>query len=138
MLHLLEIMSTASDKSVAKKVKETEQVTEYMNQLEHPLKEEINAVRAIIKNANANISERIKWNAPSYYSTVDLLTFHVRPLHKVHLIFHHEAIVKIPSPLLEGDYKDRRMMYFNNMADIEGNKEELERILNAYVDLAGA
>ena len=128
-------MATTPDKSAAKKLKETEQVTEFMTRLEHPLKPEIDAVRTIIKNANANISERIKWNAPSYYYGVDLLTFNLRALQKVHLVFHNEAIVKIVSPLLEGEYKDRRMMYFKDMAEVEGNKAALERILNAYVGL---
>ena len=125
----------AEAKYEAKKLKETEQVVDYMSQLEHPLKSEIEAVRIIIKNANPKISERIKWNAPSYYYNVDLLTFNLRAFQRVHLVFHNEAIVKIPSPLLEGAYKDRRMMYFKDMAEIENNKAELERILNEYVGL---
>ncbi len=49
----------------SKKTDET-LVAEYMQNLEHPLKAEIEALRQIIKAANPAISERIKWNAPSY------------------------------------------------------------------------
>lgn len=45
------------------------------------------------------------------------------------------AIVQVQSELLEGDYKDRRMTYFHNMADVEAKKAELERIMKAYVQL---
>ena len=111
-------------------------VTEYMNKLEHPLKAEIEAVRSIIKNANNKISERIKWNAPSYYANADLVTFNHRDQNRVHLVFHHPAVVQIKSPLLEGDHKDRRMLYLNDMAAVKANKKELERIINDLILLA--
>ncbi len=118
------------------KPSEAEQVSDYMHQLQHPLKTEINAVRDIIKNARAGISERIKWNAPSYYyKGVDLVTFHVREMKKVHLVFHNIAIVQVQSDLLEGDYKDRRMVYFQGIEDVEAHKNELERIMIAYTRL---
>jgi len=122
-------------KARPQKLSEAEQVAAYMDQLQHPLKAEIEAVRNIIKNANTAIKERIKWNAPSYYTSTDLLTFNPRLQTKVHLVFHHIAIVQIASDLLEGDYKDRRMMYFTDMADVEAKKAVLENILNEYVKL---
>jgi uncharacterized protein YdhG (YjbR/CyaY superfamily) len=110
-------------------------VAEYMQQLEHPLKAEIEALREIIKNANPAISERIKWNAPSYYVKEDFLTFNHRKTDQVHLIFHHHLIPEINSPLLEGDYIDRRMVYFKDMEAINKNKAELERIINELISL---
>ena len=128
---------TPETKVKPKKPSDSEQVTAYMEQLAHPLKAEIEAVRNIIKRAHSSIQERIKWNAPSYYSSADLLTFNHRMQNKVHLVFHHIAIVDIKSDLLEGDYKDRRMTYFTDMADVEAKKDELEQILNEYVRLVG-
>ena len=112
----------------------TADVNDFMQQLDHPLKAEIEAVRAIIK-ANPNIDERVKWNAPSFFYTDDLATIHVKAKQQVHLIFHHPAIVKIKSALLEGDYKDRRMMYFENMKEIKARKKELTRIIKELIDL---
>jgi len=37
--------------------------------------------------------------------------------------------------LLEGDYKDRRMMYLADMKDIKAKKSELEKILKQLVKL---
>ena len=83
-----------------------------MRKLNHSLKDEIEALRTIIKKANPKIAERIKWNAPSYYCKEDLVTFNPRATKHVHLVFHNAVIVKIKSDLLEGNYKDRRMVYF--------------------------
>jgi uncharacterized protein YdhG (YjbR/CyaY superfamily) len=110
------------------------EVNAFMKQLDHPLKAEIEAVRVIIM-ANKKIAERIKWNAPGFFYVDDLATIHVKAKQHVHLIFHHPDIVKIRSALLEGDYKDRRMMYFENMKEVITRKKELKRIINELVDL---
>eukprot|EP01041_Mallomonas_annulata_P036443 gene36443-biopygen28480 len=94
-------------KTTQPKKTDAEQVADFMAALEHPLKAELEAVRQIILNAGVGLSERIKWNAPSYHFQ--------------------------DSPLLEGDYKDRRMVYFNDMADVQAKRPELERILQACV-----
>ncbi len=117
------------------KLTDADKVQEYMNGLKHPLKAEIEAVRSIIKNADKRISERIKWNAPSYYYKDDMVTFNGWATKNVHLVFHHPAIVKIKSALLEGDYKDRRMMYFTDMADVKKKAKELEKIVKELVKL---
>lgn len=104
-----------------------------MDKLEHPLKNEMEALRTIIKNADSKIGERIKWAAPSYYYKEDLVTFNPRDQTLVHLIFHHPNIEKISSPILEGNYVSRRMTYFRNMDEIENNKAEIERIMNQLV-----
>lgn len=114
---------------------DTEQVTAYMEALEHPLKAEIEALRKIIKETDTRISERIKWKAPSYYCKEDFLTFNHRMQDKVHLIFHNEAIPKIKSVILEGNYKDRRMVYFKDMTDVLAKKTELQRIIAELLEL---
>jgi uncharacterized protein YdhG (YjbR/CyaY superfamily) len=112
-----------------------EQVNKYMEALSHPLKKEIEAVRKIIKGCDRRINERIKWNAPSYYTSADMVTFNPRAQQYVHLVFHHPAIVKIKSTLLEGEYKDRRMVYFADMKAVNKNKKELQRIMKELVKL---
>ncbi len=103
--------------------KDIDHVNEYMIKLVHPLKAEIEAVRTIIKNADSKISERIKWNAPSYYHKKDMVTFNSRATKHVHLVFHHAAVVKINSGLSQGDFKDRRMAYFTDMTDIQSKRK---------------
>ena len=68
------------------KLSDEEQVTLYMQALEHPLESEIEAVRQAIKSSSDKIKERIKWSAPSYYCNDDLVTFNHRNEKAVHLL----------------------------------------------------
>ncbi|MBL0743444.1 DUF1801 domain-containing protein [Chryseolinea lacunae] len=126
-------VKTAKPKKTTPPKDDATAVAAYMTALKHPLKAEIEAVRTIIKNAHPDIAERIKWNAPSYHSKEDMVTFHVRPQDCVHLVFHHPAIVTIASPLLTGDYKDRRMLMLKDMKAVRTHAKELTRILQALV-----
>ena len=116
----------------------TQEVNEYMKTLEHPLKNEIELVRKIILDSEPNILEQVKWNAPSFRYTQDFVTFNTRPLDRIHLVFHYPSIVQIHSDLLEGEYKDRRMMYLANRAEIEAARGELQRIVRESVQLIAA
>ncbi len=117
------------------KLPDEEQVNAYMSNLKPEVKSEIEAVRKIIKNASPKLNERIKWNAPSYYCLQDILTFGPYKKEKILLVFHHPYVVKIKSPLLEGDYKDRRLVYFKNKTEAEKNKKELSRIINEIIKM---
>ncbi len=111
-------------------------VDEYMSSLDYPLKAEVEALRTIIKNVDSRLAERIKWNAPSYFIQDDLFTFNLHLPKQIRLVLHHPAIVKIQSDLLEGNYADRRLMYFSSMEEIIAKKVELERILKEYINQA--
>lgn len=116
--------------------KKTESIEAYMAQLDHPLKAEVEALRAIIKGVDARIAEQVKWNAPSYRIPKDYLaTFNLRPTHHVHLIFHNPHIARIQNEILEGDYPDRRMVYFNTMDDVQAKKTALESVVRELIAL---
>lgn len=125
--------ATPKPKDSSAKKPDADKVAEYMAALEHPLKAEIEAVRTIIKSADSRIGERIKWNAPSYYYTEDLVTFQLRATEHVHLVFHYPLIETVPSPILEGAYKGRRMAYFKSMEEVKQHEEELIRILRRLI-----
>jgi uncharacterized protein YdhG (YjbR/CyaY superfamily) len=111
------------------KLTDAEKIDEYMKAVKR-LKPEIEAVREIIKNTSKEIGERIKWNAPSYYyKGQDMVTFNAWATDQVHLVFHHPAIVKIRSNLLEGDYPTRRMTYFNDMKEVKAKENELKKVM---------
>ena len=111
------------------------QVAQYMEALEHPMKAEFELLRGIIAGADPRIAERIKWNAPSYFYREDLVTFGppARKTDEILLVFHHPEIVGIESPILEGNYKDRRLATFKSKAEIEANQQEIQRILGILV-----
>ena len=115
---------------------QTEQVNEFMDKLDHPFKAEVEMVREIIKNVNKDITEQIKWKAPSFsYRGEYLVTFNLWEKGCIHLVFHNPMISKVRSKLLEGDYDHRRMAYFVNMKDIKTNKSVLEKALKDLIKL---
>jgi hypothetical protein len=123
---------TAKAKTV--KPTEKEQVNEWMNKLDTEMKPAIDTVRKIIRSAGPKLNERIKWNAPSYYYKEDIVTFGpMRNKDKIILVFHHPNIVKIRPELLQGNYKDRRLVYLNSMKEIKDAQKELERIIKESV-----
>lgn len=117
-------------------ISNTEAVNEFMSNLEHPFKAEVQAVREIIKGVNQDITEQIKWNAPSFSCKGHyLVTFNLRAQKNVHLVFHNPEISKVKSDILEGDYPDRRMAYFTDMEDIQAKRAALEKAVDELVKL---
>ncbi len=117
-------------------VSRTDKVEEFLENLSHPLKAEVEALRSIIKGVNKDINEEIKWNAPSFnYKGEYLATFNLREEKRIHLVFHNPQISKVKSKLLEGDYADRRMAYFADMKDVKVKKPMLEKALKDLIKL---
>ena len=108
-------------------------VDAYMDQLDHPFKAEVQAVREIILGVNKGITEQVKWNAPSFSYKGYLATFNLHARQHVHLIFHNGAILNDTSGLLQGDYIDRRMVYFTSMEDVVAKKGKLVKAVRAWV-----
>ncbi len=117
-------------------VSRADKVDEFLENLSHPLKAEIEAVRSIIKGVNKDVNEEVKWNAPSFnYKGEYLVTFNLRDEKRIHLVFHNPHIPKVKSELLEGNYLDRRMMYLADMRDVKKKKPMLEKILRDLIKL---
>jgi hypothetical protein len=112
-------------------------VDAYMQELEHPFKAEVESLRKIIRGVDSDIIEQVKWNAPSYqYLGKYLVTFNLRETKRIHLVFHHPLIAQVDSPLLEGDYADRRMVYFADKQEIKAKKAELVRVIKQLVEMS--
>lgn len=108
-------------------------VQTYLSQLKGQHREDVEALRKMIKIANKKLSERIKWNAPSFFYKDDIVTFGPYKTHKLLLVFHHPAVVNVVSPLLEGTYKDRRLIHFESKEHAAKNKKEVARIINEII-----
>jgi hypothetical protein len=107
-------------------------VDSYMRDIDHPFKAEMEAVRAIILGVSDEISERIKWNAPSFfYKEEDLGAFHPRATEYAHLIllFPGGEGMDDGNGLLEGNHKDRREAKFHSLDDVKTKKRALEKLV---------
>ena len=130
--------------SRVKKSDPHQQVAEFLKNLEHPLKKEIEAVRQIILNANKELTEHIKWNAPSYcFNNDDRITFNLRGKGFFQLIFHCGAKVKQRAEkepmmidetgLLEWITNDRAFVKFQDMTDVTSRAESLGQLVNQWI-----
>ena len=124
-----------ASKPKGKKDTSTSTVDKFMAELKHPFKAEVQAVRKIIKGVNKNITEEIKWKAPSFSYKGYMVTFNLWEEKRVHLVFHNGAILKDKQGLLEGTYPDRRMLYFSDMKDIKAKRTALEGFVKQWVKL---
>lgn len=71
-----------------------EEVTSFLDNLNHPLRNEIERIRQIILISNPKLSENIKWNAPNYsYDGEDRITMRIQPPKQIQIIFHRGAKV---------------------------------------------
>lgn len=120
-------------------------VIAFLRELEHPLKEEIEALRQIILGVSPEIREEIKWNAPSFRTTEHFATFNLRTKDRVRIILHTGAKVKAtatkgveiadPAGLLEWLAKDRCLVTFSDRKDVRERQAALEAILRAWIQL---
>lgn len=119
-------------------------VETFLKSLKHPLKAEVEAIRAIILSADKQITEHIKWNAPSFcYNGEDRVTMNLRAQGCVQLIFHRGAKVKDSqgfafedeAGLLEWLAPDRAIVKLSNMKDVKATKAALKRIVSRWVKL---
>ena len=112
-------------------------VEAYFREIDHPFKAEMEAVRAIILGVSDKISERIKWNAPSFFYKEDLGAFNPRATEYAHLIllFPGGAGMEDKSGLLEGNHKDRREAKFHSLDDVKAKKRALEKLVKNWLSL---
>ncbi len=119
------------------------EVSIFLDELNHPFREEIDLLRNIILETNENLSENIKWNAPNYhFSGEDRFTMRIQPpKNNCQLILHRgvkkqeqqERLIDSTSKLLQWKENDRAVITFNSLEEIESRKEELGAILNAWI-----
>jgi hypothetical protein len=113
-------------------------VDAYFRDVDHPFKAEMEAVRAIILGVSPKLSERIKWNAPSFFYKEDLGAFNPRASEYAHLILLFPGgggMDDDDSGLLEGHHKDRREVKFHGMDDVQTKKPILEKIIVNWLAL---
>jgi uncharacterized protein YdeI (YjbR/CyaY-like superfamily) len=113
-------------------------VDQFLQTLDHPLQAEIEQVRAIILGSDEQITEHIKWNAPSFcYRGQDRVTMKLHPQNRIQLVFHRGAKVKDSQDfvfedgtgLLKWAAKDRAVVTLHGMEDVKSKAMALEVVV---------
>ena len=128
---------TAPKPIVVSEPNDTVGVDAYMKKFRHPLKAEMEAVRNTIMRASEKMSERIKWNAPSFFYLKDMgaINWSAQNCVQLVIVFHDGAMLPRRYGILEGDYKDRRLAKFYSMSDVKAKTPALKRVVEDWVKL---
>lgn len=119
-------------------------VDEFLQKLKHSRKNEVEVVREAILSAAGNITERIKWNAPSFcIDGDDRITFRLQPNDRVQLVFHRGAKKQEDSTafsfedrsgLLEWVANDRAVVTFHDLDHINSKGKALKDLVRHWMD----
>jgi hypothetical protein len=123
------------------------EVTNFLDVLNHPFRNEIEQLRIYILTANVELTENIKWNGPNYcLNNEDRITMRIQPTttKQIQVIFHCGAKVQeqpkeklIPQNFENLTWKtnDRAVATYKNMQDIEDGKSDLTKIINEWIEI---
>lgn len=114
-----------------------------MRTLEHPFKREIEAIRKVILGVDPTIAEGVKWNAPSFRTSEYFATTNLREKKGIGIILHLGAkvrelpqdgvVIEDPAKLLKWLGKDRAMVVFENLQDLELKKAAFESVVRQWL-----
>lgn len=124
-------------------MKNTE-VTKFLDEQNHPFRNEIEELRNYLLSANPALTENIKWNGPNYcVGNADRITMRIQPPSKqVQLIFHRgvskqaqpeDKLISNKSKRLVWKENDRAIITFKSLEDIENGKSELIEIVTEWI-----
>ncbi|MEC7771564.1 MAG: DUF1801 domain-containing protein [Bacteroidota bacterium] len=120
-----------------------QEVTSFLDQLNHPLRAEIEQLRELLFKAEPTLNENVKWNGPNYcISDADRITMKIQPPKQIQLIFHRgvkkleqpkERLLPTSTKLLAWKENDRAIASFKNKAEIENSAPELKDIIKDWI-----
>jgi hypothetical protein len=113
----------------------TEQVDAWFEKFNNPMKPVVQAIRKVILDADPRMEEVIKWQAPTFVYKGNLASFYPKSKQHASLMFHVGAKIPGEFPSLEGTGDTSRVMKFAHLADVERKKDELRRIVQAWIDM---
>jgi hypothetical protein len=118
-------------------------VDTFLEALDHPLKNLVQRVRLAILAEDAEITEQVKWNAPSFcIDGDDRVTMNLHAKDKLQLIFHRGAKPKEvdsfefedSSGLLDWLAKDRAVVRLASSDDYEANEGGLLKLVSQWME----
>lgn len=127
---------------------ESSTVDDFMQNLNHPMIDDIQYLRAMILNFDKTIGEGIFWNGPTFFYTGNMPAFEPKEYKRyllginfykqdaIRLIFLQGAFVNDPNKIMEGDFKDgRRIITIKSKEEIDKLRDYLELIIKELIEL---
>ena len=119
------------------------EVTALLDQLNHPMRSEIDTLRNVILDASEQLDENVKWNGPNYsIGADDRITLKVQPAKQVQIIFHRGAkkqqqpskkLIDTKNPLFVWKENDRAVVTLKTAKDTESFLKDLSGIVKDWL-----
>jgi hypothetical protein len=123
-----------------KKTDTSAAVDQFMSELRHPFKAEIQAIRELALSLGGEVQEGIKWNAPSYRTSEYFATTNLRVKNGIGVILHLGAKVRDetvaiddPQQLLTWLGSDRASVSFSGMEEFKAKRQAFKAILEQWI-----
>lgn len=123
-------------------------VTKFLDDLNHPLRTEIETLRSIILGSITGLEENIKWNGPNYCKAGDdRITMRIHPPKQIQIILHRGAkkltqpkqrLIEDDSGLLSWKENDRAVITLKDKTQIETQKAALSDVFAKWIAAASA
>jgi len=119
-------------------------VDEFLNDLNEDRRQQVEALRTIIKNVNSDLTEHIKWNSPSYiFDGEDRITFNMHYPDQTMVLIHMGAtrkenkkvdpIMKDTTGLIKWNSDIRGTLAFSGLDDIANSQADITKVLSTWL-----
>lgn len=115
---------------------------DFMAVLNHPLKADIEAIRAVILAVSPEISDGVKWNSLSFRTTEWFATVNLKSTDKIQLVLHLGAkagkavavdAIDDPKGLLKWLGKDRALLTIGPGKAIKSGRAAIAAVLSSWI-----
>jgi hypothetical protein len=113
-------------------------VDAWFDRYDNPQRELVQAVRDAVLDADARVTETIKWQAPTFVYKGNIASFYPKTKTHASLMFHRGAVLDDPDGLLEGEGDVSRVARFLNVDDLERKRDSLQRLIRQWIELQDA
>jgi hypothetical protein len=100
---------------------------------DNPQADLVQLVRTTILDASPEVTEAIKWQAPTFMYKGNIASFYPKTKTHVSLMFHQGASLPDPAGLLEGAGEVSRVAKFLDAGDLAAKRDALQGLIRAWV-----
>jgi hypothetical protein len=108
-------------------------VDAWFTRYDNPRKDLVQAVRTALLDADARVTEVIKWQAPTFVYKGNIASFFPKAKKHVTLMFHQGAELPDPTGILEGDGDTARSVKIVDAEDLDAKRAALTKVVQAWI-----
>ena len=112
-------------------------VDAWFEKYDNPQKDLVQSVRQVIHDTDPQVTETIKWQAPTFLYRGNIASFYPKTKTHVSLMFHTGASLPDPTGVLEGDGDTSRVLRILNHDDLTAKTDAIRQLVTSWIQLKG-